>query len=227
MKLCLIIHGFTGSPFEVKPLKEALLEAGYQVETPVLAGHGEDDELMDVCWTDWVRSAEDSLKEVLAKHPAEDVIVIGFSMGSLIAAYLVTQYQVSKLVMLSPAIHLINYRQLFENMSAGLKHKLKDTESEDLKRYLEKATNTPIRSVMDFRRLTLHLTPSIKEVDVPTLIIHGEKDLLVKPKSAQEAFDDLKTKDKKLIFLPESPHILCHGEESDQVNQHVISFLSE
>ena len=36
----LCLHGLTGTPFEVRPLAEALGTAGYTVEVPLLAGHG-------------------------------------------------------------------------------------------------------------------------------------------------------------------------------------------
>ena len=42
----LCLHGFTGTPFEVRPLAEALAGRGYTVLAPVLAGHcGTIDEL--------------------------------------------------------------------------------------------------------------------------------------------------------------------------------------
>ena len=225
MKACLLIHGFTGSPFEIKPLAEALSQQGYVVETPVLAGHGMDEDLLDVCWTDWIRSAENALKPMLGKY--EEINVVGFSMGTLIAAYLSTQYPVTKLVLLSPAIYFINYRQLFENMSVAIKNKFEGSISEELKFYMQKATNTPLRSVIDFRRLTKHLTPYVEQITVPTLILHGKMDALVEADSAQQAYEVIKSEDKKLIFLEKSQHIMCHGEESGLINQYVIDFFQQ
>src|SRR5580704_15003176 len=36
----LVLHGFTGSPFSMRPLADKLAEAGYAVELPRLPGHG-------------------------------------------------------------------------------------------------------------------------------------------------------------------------------------------
>jgi alpha-beta hydrolase superfamily lysophospholipase len=36
----LVLHGFTGNPVSVRPLAEALAEAGFAVEMPRLPGHG-------------------------------------------------------------------------------------------------------------------------------------------------------------------------------------------
>ena len=225
MKACLLIHGFTGSPFEIEPLAEALRQQGYVVVAPVLAGHGVDEDLLDVCWTDWIRSAENALKPMLGKY--EEIHIVGFSMGTLIAAYLSTQYPITKLVLLSPAIYFINYRQLFENMSIAIKNKFQGSISEEFKRYMQKATNTPLRSVIDFRRLAKHLTPYLEQITVPTLILQGKKDVLVEPDSAERAYDVIQSQDKKLIFLENSQHIMCHGEESELVNQYVIDFFQQ
>jgi alpha-beta hydrolase superfamily lysophospholipase len=37
---CLLIHGFTGTPWDVRPLGEALSAAGISVQAPRLPGHG-------------------------------------------------------------------------------------------------------------------------------------------------------------------------------------------
>src|SRR5215470_1737870 len=37
---CLVIHGFTGTPWDVRPLGEALSRAGIAVQAPRLPGHG-------------------------------------------------------------------------------------------------------------------------------------------------------------------------------------------
>ncbi|OEH86826.1 hypothetical protein BHU72_00735 [Desulfuribacillus stibiiarsenatis] len=228
MKACLLIHGFTGSPFEIEPLAEALRQQGYIVETPVLAGHGHDEDLQDVYWTDWIQSAEDALREMIERY--ETVYLIGFSMGALISAYLSTKYPVKKLVLLSPAIYCINYKQLFCTMSEAIKKKFAGDKIEglasELKKYLQKATNTPIRSVIHFRQLAEQLTPSFAYVTAPTLIIQGHKDVIVEPSSATKAYETIQSVDKKLVFLDLSPHIVCHGEESELVNQHVIEFLA-
>src|SRR5947209_11197227 len=61
----LCLHGLTGTPFEVRPLAEALGTAGYTVEVPLLAGHGAT--LRDLAashWSDWLASAEQALHDL-------------------------------------------------------------------------------------------------------------------------------------------------------------------
>src|SRR2546430_7371293 len=56
---CLLVHGFTGTPEEMRPLGEALAARGFPVYAVRLAGHGTDvAELARTRWTDWFASVE-------------------------------------------------------------------------------------------------------------------------------------------------------------------------
>jgi pimeloyl-ACP methyl ester carboxylesterase len=45
-----------------------------------------------------------------------------------------------------------------------------------------------------------------KSIEIPTLIIHGDKDTVILPDHAQRIFDNLKTTRKKLVILPGGGH---------------------
>ena len=80
----LCLHGFSGTPYELKPLSTRLGKLDYTVSTPVLIGHGKTtQQLADSRWPDWLMSAKDAFDELSeGKYP---VTVIGFSMGGLLA----------------------------------------------------------------------------------------------------------------------------------------------
>ena len=66
----LLLHGFTGSPYEMKELGAHLEEKGYTVSIPLLKGHGTTPgDLIGCNWYDWF---EDSKKRCLncVKHAA-------------------------------------------------------------------------------------------------------------------------------------------------------------
>jgi carboxylesterase len=78
----LVLHGFTGSPVSMRPLAEALAEAGFAVELPRLPGHGTDPaDLALTTWHDWLAEAERALATVQARTPDGRVVVVGLSMG--------------------------------------------------------------------------------------------------------------------------------------------------
>src|SRR5699024_6367235 len=99
---CLIIHGFTGGPFEVEPLRAFLEErTDWKVLVPTLTGHGEELDLSSVKYEVWLEDAKHALHELQAQCVTG--YVVGFSMGVMIAAYLVGTENVDRLVLLATA----------------------------------------------------------------------------------------------------------------------------
>src|SRR5438477_1125659 len=80
---CLLIHGFSGSPPEMRWLGSYLAERGVRVEGVRLAGHGtRPEELSHLTWRDWLRSASEGLERL--SRNGRQVAIIGFSMGGLL-----------------------------------------------------------------------------------------------------------------------------------------------
>lgn len=228
MKGCLLIHGFTGSLYEIYPLVEHLKkETDWIMYTPILAGHGENESLKEVSWRDWIASAEIELQKM--EEQCDEIYVIGFSMGGLIASYLASKYSITKLVLLSPAVFCINPQLLIRDISDMVRDFLNDqpSVSKSITRYKHKIKNTPLKAVYNFRRLVKELRPSIAHITVPVLIIQGEKDNLVQPRGAQYIFDNVQSKEKEILYLKESKHMVCHDCERDQILTKVDHFLKD
>jgi carboxylesterase len=84
---CLVMHGFTSSPGEVKWLARHLAEAGFTVYAPRLFAHGANyRDMRRARWGDWYLTACDALAVLMAQ--CERVIVIGHSMGGMLALLL-------------------------------------------------------------------------------------------------------------------------------------------
>ena len=106
---CLLLHGFTSTPYEMRFLGERLAEAGHTVAAVRLAGHGtRAEDLERSGWRDWYASAQEGLDEVAAR--CSRVVTIGLSMGALLALQLAYDRprQVHGLVLLSSALRLAN-----------------------------------------------------------------------------------------------------------------------
>ncbi len=228
MGVCLLIHGFTGAPYEIEPLAEQLRAQGHTVVTPTLAGHGGSrDEMMGVSWRDWILSAERVLLEVLDQH--QQVHIVGFSMGGLISAYLAIQYRerIQSLTMIAAPIYTINPKQLFRTIAEAIQKSMRaGGRQEDVTRYMAKVKATPVRSLAHFRRLVQTVKPLVDQIDVPLLVIQGEKDDLVEARSATYIYDRAKCVDKQVHFFSESRHMICHDCEAEQVSQVVREFIA-
>ena len=79
-----LVHGFTGSPAELRLLAHALHAQGFGVEAPLLAGHGTRlDDLMEIEPRQWLEQI-DALVVRLRKQ-GQRVVVAGLSLGSILA----------------------------------------------------------------------------------------------------------------------------------------------
>src|ERR1700719_1024500 len=80
----LLIHGFAGTPPELRRLGEMLAEHGFRCHAPVLPGHGTTpQELERTRWQDWAKCVSDAFDELAAE--CSDVVVAGQSMGGTLA----------------------------------------------------------------------------------------------------------------------------------------------
>ena len=100
---CLLLHGFTGSPWDVRPLGEALAARGMFVTAPRLPGHGTTPEAMlEADHLHWEAAALESLD---ALRGFRRVFVAGLSMGALLGLRLaeLRPEVVKGLVLIAPA----------------------------------------------------------------------------------------------------------------------------
>ncbi|WP_456275044.1 alpha/beta hydrolase [Bacillus sp. AK031] len=226
MNGCLILHGFTGGPYEVDPLAQYLeYHTDWKISVPTLPGHGESLALKGKKAEEWIQCAEKELKNLL--ETCEKVYIIGFSMGGLIASYLAVNYPVCKLVLLSAAAYYVNPKQLL----ADIKEMVQDVFRGDLSnnelylRYKKKIKDTPISATYQFRKVVLMVKPLLKEISIPVFIAQGKKDGIVPPKSADFLFEEITYDEKERYFSEEAKHLICHSDDSADLFEKVASFL--
>jgi carboxylesterase len=225
---CLCIHGFTGGPYEVEPLAQYLCErTDWLIEVPCLPGHGEELRLKGITYDQWLQTAEEELIKLMKK--CHTVYVVGFSMGGVIAGYLATKYDVQKLVLLSAAAYYINPKQMLSDIRGMIRDSFTGRLKENplFVRYKTKIIYTPLTATFEFRKLVSEVRPMLKEISVPTLIVQGEKDGIVPLKSAHYLYETIRSPVKKLLFLPSSGHLVCHGPDRQQLFVEVEKFLQE
>ncbi len=72
----------------------------------------------------------------------------------------------------------------------------------------------------------LNYTDRLSEITIPSLVLWGKHDLIVPPRFAQEAFDNLGSSDKKLVIFEESGHSPMFSEPN-LFAEEVIQFINQ
>lgn len=109
---CLIIHGFGGGVNEVKILADYLTDKGYVTSCTKLKGHtGNGKDMLDANYNDWISSAEEDLKKLM--ETTRNIVIIGFSMGGLIAVNLACKYNIKAIITINTPIYYWNLKEFY------------------------------------------------------------------------------------------------------------------
>ena len=229
---CLLIHGFTGAPTEVRPVGEYLHRKGLTVSGPLLAGHGTSpEELNRVRWQDWVASAEKALLALRAR--CEVVFVGGLSMGALVTMHLAARYpDLAGIILYSPAWKVAQrFMFLLPLARYVVKQWPKEPEGEtDLTdpeaplRLWHYDTN-PTHGAYELMKLQRVVRREARRIRVPAIIFYSTRDSAIHPTSAQRTFAALGSRDKELVTLHNSGHCLTVDSERETVWARTFGFM--
>jgi carboxylesterase len=212
---CLVIHGFAGSRSEVGPLCDYLAARGYVVSVPLLAGHeGTPRELARSGRRAWIEGANSALAEL--KKSCGRVVVIGFSMGGLIAVQLYAHSGFDALVLINTPVYYWDVRRILKNI-------LRDFRLYS-KKYLASGRGKPLMALLEFQRLLSATKPLFSGVGCATLVLQSADDDTVSPKSAEYISARLGGRGR-LVGLPRGGHIVFRGESAGQACAAIGDFI--
>ena len=224
----LLIHGYTATTAEVRPLAQALHAQGYTVSGPVLPGHNTyPEEINRFTWRDWVATVEQAYQD-LAKH-CPRVLVGGESTGGLLALYLAAQHpEISGLLTYAPALKLIisPFDQLKLRLIAPFVPYLpKGGEDDDLpwKGY----TVNPLKGVIQLLKLQGQVLPRLPQIRQPILIVQGKLDTTVDASVPETIYEQVNSPIKELHWMEKSSHCVAIDCEFDQVAAITLQFIEK
>lgn len=227
----LLIHGFTGTPGELKPVADALIAADpdWAIEAPLLPGHGTDvGDLSRARASDWTACVERSFLALRARH--ERVNVCGLSMGGLLAMHLMAKYpdDIARAVLLAPVVAIRSPAQAalralrllpwLPNLRIAKKGpRLPDHVAYDA---------YPLRGLRQLSRLQARVQGELADCGIPTLVAYSEADEVVDPRTV-ERLKNAWTKDRlRELHLRSSGHILTMDCEGPTVLAAAVAHLS-
>jgi carboxylesterase len=229
---CLLIHGFSGSPLEMRWLGTYLAERGMHVEGVRLAGHGtRPEELKYLTWRDWLKSAEEGLERLRRTH--EKVVIVGFSMGGLLGLHLCARRSadVARIVTMSTPVY---FRDRRIHLIPVVRHVVRwhnvrrtgnsiDPEAHTRYHAYRRYPLVAVDQLLNLIRVTRKVLPTVK---TPSLIMHGVMDDVIHPRSAHYLFDHIGSGEKDLVFWHNSGHGVVFDAEREEVWRRVSEFAA-
>ncbi len=223
----LLVHGFTATTAEVRPLAKLMhAKGGYTVSGPVLPGHNTTpDDMNNYTWRDWVSTVEDAYQELADR--CERVFLGGESTGGLLALYLGSCHpEISGLLTYAPALKLniTTLNQIKLRLIAPFVPYLpKGGEDDDLpwKGY----TVNPLKGVVQLLQLQRQVRPRLCQIRCPILIVQGRLDATVDPGVPQTIYNSVSSAVKEIHWMEKSSHCVALDCESDQVAEITFRFI--
>jgi carboxylesterase len=245
----LLVHGFPGTPDEMRPLATSLHQAGWTAQAVLLPGFGPQLEtLNERTYAEWLNAVTTSLVELERHH--SPVILVGNSMGGSLATAAASQHPVDGLVLLAPfytlphvlwrilpAIRLLMkefkpFRLLkldFRNpeVKAGIHNFMPSVNLDDpatQKAILEFAI--PLNMINQIRTAGLEAYRAARKVNAPALVIQGKQDDLVRPELTQQLIRQLAGSTDYREVNAAHDLVLKHRPAWRQVEQAVLEFAA-
>jgi carboxylesterase len=235
---CLLIHGFTGTPYETRALGEHLHREGHAVLGVRLAGHATDLETLEATgWRDWFSTVSAGCDRLRATHGP--VAAVGLSAGALLALHLAHERprDVVGLGLMAVALTLGDWRP---RLGAPVLARIPWLRRRF--RFIPKAGGSDIRdaaargvhpgsaavplaalvSLLELQRIVGRELPAITH---PSILVHGGLDRTAPPANAEVVRRRLGRPPERVLILERSAHVVTVDCEREQVADAIAAFV--
>lgn len=236
----LAIHGFMGTPAELRPLAGSLADLGAAVTAPLLPGFGvEVPRLATVTASEWLNCALQSWQQVRARSSGASVL-LGFSMGAAIAVQIAALAPPDRLVLIAPFTRLLpgDWRVPFLPLARRVVKELRPFAKADFRdpstRKVFKAMNPaldlddpavqaalrdvrlPLAALNELRETGRSALRTARCVRCPVLVIQGFDDRTVPPWTTRQLVERFAGR-VTLIEVPGDHHLIRLDHPSAEI----------
>ena len=222
----LLVHGFTASPWEMRPLGEALAAAGYLVRCVLLPGHGTTvADLAARRYEEWLAAVREGYGQLA--ETGLPVFGVGMSTGALLLLALAEGEKFAGLALLSPFLRLRHRLAPLVGLLRHVKRHQRRRLPEHLAPYYY--DQRPLNGIHQIRRLIRRIEPTLERVTAPVLVLTALGDRTVDAASAHRLYERLGSPRKELHqFDAEIGHDLAtRGNPCwEETRERILDFFS-
>jgi carboxylesterase len=233
------VHGFTGSPYEMRFLGGELARAGIAARGLVLPGHTTSIADLDrTRWQDWAGAVEREIDAMRARHPR--IALVGQSLGGLLVLHAAAQRaQRRDLACVASLAAPLWLDGLGARLARGLQGRhgdrlrtlvprLPKLGGSDVRDRRARAENPsyraiPTRALGELLAFMRVVDAELSCVHAPVLVLHAEHDHTAPVACAARIAE--RTRAEAVHILPRSFHLIAIDVERELVAAEVIRFV--
>ena len=225
----LCLHGLTGTPYEVRPLGEALSRAGIRAVGPLLPGHGKDAaECRRTPYEAWVESARDAARALRETH--DRTFGVGLSMGGLVTLLLASEglFDAAACVgtpirLRQPGIGLVRYlKYLIPGIPKKAGSDICDPEARSRHPSLP---SMPLASIHELLKLQARVLEALPRIEIPLLVAHGALDSTAHPDDARAIAEGVASRVVESRSFERSAHVVPVDYDGPALAETLVRFL--
>lgn len=225
----LCLHGLTGTPYEMRPIGEALAAAGITAVGPALPGHNATpEELARVPHEAWLDAARAALARLRATHAR--VFAVGLSMGGLVSLALAAEQRVDAAVVIGVPLRLRTAAARLVPVAKHFVRFLPKSGGSDIRDEAARARHPsydrmPLPAVHELLRLQRRVRVCLPRVAVPLLVAHGAQDRTAHPADALEILARVASAEREHLRLEASGHVVPVDHDGPLLAARIVDFL--
>lgn len=226
----LVLHGYTGNPYSMRPLALACEAAGYSVELPRLPGHGTSvEDLMTTSWSDWSATALNAYDELAAR--CEKVAIVGLSMGGGLTALVAeNRPDVAGCVFINPWINPLN-PELLDGLNQFIEAGVEkfDAVGSDIKKESTSECAydaTPLAGVKSACDALVDVRANLAKITAPVLLLTSRIDHTVNWERGEDIVA-MVSGPVEQIWLEDSYHVATLDNDAPLVESSTVAFLHD
>lgn len=221
----LLLHSFTGTIRDVKPLAKTLNEENFTCFAPNYQGHGLPlDQFTQFTIQDWWNDVLEGY-QFLKNKGFDTIFVTGISLGGLFTLKLAELFEVSKIAVMSAPSDK-------EEKSIAWRMERYGQRMNQLLKFDEATSKQQLATIQDyqphiteFKAFITIISNELERIHVPARILYGGSDDDFYQNSAHYIFNHISSDDKDLTCHPSSRHLMTYGEGHEDVITQVETFF--
>ena len=233
---CVLVHGLTSTPQEVRELGAFLAQSGYSVLAIRLPGHATSHrDLHRAHWRDWLARVEDGVH--LAQAICDRVYLVGLSLGGALSLTYGAYQPIQGVISMSTPYFLPHPSLRFLDPLAVLLRWLSPfvralPKFQPLDYQNPAATDKhlgyrvyPTRALYEAALLLREMRKTLPDIRCPCLILHSKQDRGVLPRNAELLHRHIGSHTKELHWIENSGHVLTMDRAKEKVFDSVCEFI--